>query len=143
MSDRLLHHFQGLIIVGTLSLCTGLLSYTYSSPQRCSRGYQLGILSGAISPYLLKIEQLGKAFPVRQSIVNQIVALTTKFAALYTQGATPQNVRRLMRVQRKLFKLTDKFALALSECVAVDDVFKAVDDFKQVITDVCLSLDTF
>lgn len=142
MSDKLVNQFKVLTFIGSLSIVTGLFSTYYTRPSTPPR-YNLGVLYPVIGPYLQKIETLCKAYPESLNRGNDIIKLTEYFAYQYHKPScqTPTTTRKILKVQRKLFRAVDKFVLCLSECIALDDVYKASDDFKQVITDTCLDLD--
>lgn len=147
MTTLLPYASKGLIGVGFLSLLTGTLGNILDLTKG-DEGPTLdyGALTDTLAPPVRKINIACSFFPGTSIILARLHRHITAFVKVFHEMlAAPENkhafTRRLVRMQRKLFNDIDDLILEQSETIAIEDLFNATDDFKQQITNLCLSLD--
>ena len=147
MNTTSLSRICGLVAVGSMSLCAGLLV----SPKQTNVGEDcrddndcsnLGVLQETLYPYMEKLLQVARVYPSSDTYVTVIIKKLKQFAYQYPRAyKNPRIAQKLLKYQRRIFQSLDNFLLHLSESVAVDDAYRASDELKQIITDLCLGID--
>lgn len=169
MNSVLLQGVKGCVLGGTCAILAGLtLCSNNSSPRGYNselpalpeqpefseinqqNQYELlGPLASTVAQPLIEFQRLSRFYPDTQKTYTKVLRYTVRFCrqasdALFNQTTHHKKVKilkKLLSYQKKIFEKLDDVHLAVSESVALPDMLKAIDDLKQTVTDVCLSLD--
>lgn len=134
MDTLLPYGIKGFISLGSMVLAAGFLS----SVRLQSSQVDLGVLSDTISPHLQHLYDVVQYYPAVQPVYEHMTAQVLKFAEAFHSSQTPS---AMLRLQRRIFDDLDDITMELSESTALEDIYTVTDNLKQVITDICLSID--
>lgn len=142
MDSFLLQGIKGCIATGTAAIATGLFGkYTNFYPSHDSH-FNFGSLEDLLTPHFKALQRIAHYYPDILKLYNRVYKHTVSVCEKYdTLARNPRNTRIIIDIQRQLFDDLDDLRLHLSESLALEDIFNITDNIKQVITDICLSLD--
>lgn len=142
MDSLLLYTVKGCISIGSLLLGVGLASGACVKVEIDHLGeFDFGILTEVLALHFHRLKVVTDFYLRDQRLWNKLVRVVKKLADEIMCDSNPQNTRRVLRTQRKIFNLMETLRLTLSETLAVEEVYRVTDDLKQVITDICLTID--
>lgn len=142
---------KGFLFTGLTSMCVGTLGILLSPSEEQNCVYlsdrttylEMGPVTHLFVGVLQRLYALCSYYPETLQRYDKICSYLQNLSLQYsTSIKNYQVVKKLLKIQRRIFEELSELELDLSETIAVDEMFRISDELKNTVTDLCLLVDS-